>query len=330
MALGAICKVGRLAPFVVLALSCCIRPALANVESFDQWLAEVRKEALSEGISQATLDMAFDGVEPIARVVEIDRSQVETRISFDTYKARVLSESRVERGRELYRAHKPLLERIAADYGVPPRFIVALWGIESTYGSHRGDYPVFGALATLAYDGRRAAFFRRELLNALRIVQQGDAKAEEMLGSWAGAMGQNQFMPSSYLAYAVDYDQDGRRDIWSSLPDVLASIANFLARAGWHAGYTWGREVSLPGSIDGVGRGLETRRTLAEWQALGVRRSNGRDLPEVRLEASLLQMDEGAGPAYLVYHNFRVLMNWNRSTYFGLAVGELADLLERG
>jgi membrane-bound lytic murein transglycosylase B len=189
---------------------------------------------------------------------------------------------------------------------------------------------VIAALATLAYDGRRADFFRRELLNALRIVDEGNVEADAMFGSWAGAMGQSQFMPSSYVNNAIDYDGDGRRDIWNSLPDVFASIANYLARAGWNDRYTWGREVAVPATLDGRLDGLEVTRPLPDWQAIGVRRADGAALPVVALDASLLRTDDGLGPAYLVYGNFRVLMAWNRSTYFGLTVGQLADLIEYG
>jgi len=302
----------------------------AQGASFEAWLAGFREEAAAAGIRAATLDRALSGLEPIPRVIELDRSQAESRMTFTTYRERGLSPSRVERGRELYREHRDLLERVAADYGVQARFIVALWGIESTYGAYKGQYPVLGALATLAFDGRRAAFFRSELLKALQIADNGDIAPEDMTGSWAGAMGQSQFMPSSYLAYAVDYDGDGRRDIWNSLPDVFASIANYLAKAGWNDRYTWGREVRVAGSINGEMTGLDRQEPLRRWQALGVRRSSGRDLPMVEIDASLLHMDDGAGPAYLVYHNFRVLMAWNRSTYFALTVGELSDLIRSG
>jgi membrane-bound lytic murein transglycosylase B len=318
---------GRL---LTLALALLGSPAGAATTDFDQWLATLREEARVEGISEATLDEALFGLEPVEEIIERDRNQVERRITFRTYKERVLSPERVARGRELYEEHRALLDRVAADYGVQPRFIVALWGIESTYGSYKGQHPVVASLATLAFDGRRASFFRGELLQALRIIDAGDIKAADMTGSWAGAMGQSQFMPSSYQAYAVDYDGDGRRDIWSSLPDVFASIANYLARAGWNPSYTWGRAVRLPGGIDGELVGLDATRSLPEWQALGVRRSDGRDLPAVPIEASLLRMDEGAGPTYLVYGNFKVLMRWNRSTYFGLSVGELSDLIAHG
>ena len=305
-------------------------PALAETQPFDVWLEELRQDALKEGIGAATLVTALDGLAPIARVIELDRRQPESRFTFQQYNQRVLSESRIQRGRELYREHRGLLDRVAADYGVQPRFIVALWGIESNYGSFDGDYPVIGALATLAHDGRRASFFRGELLKALKIVDRGDIAVTRMTGSWAGAMGQSQFMPSSYDAYAVDYDGDGRRDIWTSLPDVFASIANYLAKAGWNDRYTWGRKVHVPAALNGDLVGLSTARPLPQWQELGVRRANGANLPAVTLKASLLSTDEGQGPAYLVYDNFRVLMAWNRSTYFALTVGELADLIERG
>ena len=305
-------------------------PAVAGTVPFEVWVEQLRQDARSAGIGEVTLDTALAGLAPISRVIELDRRQPEGRFTFEQYNQRVLSESRVERGRQLYREHRPLLDRVASDYGVQPRFIVALWGIESSYGSYDGDFPVIGALATLAYDGRRASFFRGELLKALQIVERGDIAVDRMTGSWAGAMGQCQFMPSSYHAYAVDYDRDGHRDIWTSLPDIFASIANYLAKAGWNDRYTWGRRVSPPAGLNGDLVGLERAKSLPEWQALGVRRANGADLPLVALDASLLRTDEGQGPSYLVYQNFRVLMAWNRSTYFALTVGELADLIERG
>ncbi len=320
----------RLSPIVALVLAWLAPPASADTQPFDIWLDGLRREALAQGIGTGTLDTALAGLTPIARVVELDRRQPEGRFTFQEYNQRVLSDSRIERGRQLYREHKDLLDRVARDYGVQAPVIVALWGVESTYGTYHGEFPVIGALATLAYDGRRATFFRGELLQALKIVDHGDVTAAAMTGSWAGAMGQSQFMPSSYHAYAVDYDHDGRRDIWTSLPDVFASIANYLARAGWNNRYTWGREVRLPATIDGDLAGLQLRKPLPEWQALGVRRSNGADLPAASLSASLVRTDEGQGPAYLVYDNFRVLMAWNRSTYFALSVGELADLIGRG
>jgi membrane-bound lytic murein transglycosylase B len=319
-----------LCTLVVLAFAPFASAAAAPADGFEGWLLTFREDALKEGIGASTLDLALTGVQPIPRVIELDRRQAGGRGSFRGYKQRLLSDERVQRGRSLMREHRALLERIALDYGVQARFIVALWGIESTYGTYRGSYPVIPALATLAYDGRRAAFFRQELLNALRILDAGDIDHGSMMGSWAGAMGQSQFMPSSYLSYAVDYDGDGRRDIWTSLPDIFASMANYLANAGWNDRYTWGRQVRPPTSIATDLLGLEVQKSLPSWQELGVRRTNGNGLPPVGIDASLLWTDDRNGPAYLVYGNFRVLMLWNRSTYFALTVGELSDLIRYG
>jgi membrane-bound lytic murein transglycosylase B len=323
-------NVRRLCAASVLIVAASGSPAAAVSVPFEEWLAGLRQEAAAAGISAATLDQALDGLEPIPRVIELDRRQPEGRLTFRDYNRRVLSDARIERGRALLREHRALLDRVAADYGVQPRFIVALWGIESNYGTFTGEYPVLAALATLAYDGRRAAFFRQELMQALRIVDQGDVMPAAMMGSWAGAMGQSQFMPSSYLAYAVDYDGDGRRDIWATPADIFASIASYLAKAGWNDRHTWGRQVRLPDQLRTLAAGLDVVKPLPEWQALGVRRSDGLDLPRVPLNAALVQTDDGQGPAYLVYQNFRVLMAWNRSTYFALTVGELADLISIG
>ena len=229
-------------------------------------------------------------------MIERDRRQPEGRLTFRDYNRRVLSPTRIERGRALMREHQALLERVAADYGVQPRFIVALWGIESNYGSFTGEFPVIGALATLAYEGRRAAFFRKELLQALRIVDQGDVTPAQMMGSWAGAMGQSQFMPSSYLARAVDYDRDGRRDIWTSPPDVFASIANYLAKAGWNDRHTWGRQVLIPDQRRRMRPGSTSSSRCPSGMRSGSDAATGTDLPLVALDASLLRMDDGAGP----------------------------------
>jgi membrane-bound lytic murein transglycosylase B len=299
----------------------------AAAEPFAAWVAGFRAEAAAAGVSKATLDAAFDGVEPLDEVIERDRRQVESRMDFVTYRKRVLSDDRVAQGRRLMAEHRDLLQRVARDFGVQPRFIVALWGIESTFGAYKGTFPVVDALATLAWDGRRASFFRSELMHTLKILDAGDIAVGDMKGSWAGAMGQSQFMPSSFVRFAVDYDGDGRRDIWSSTPDVLASIANYLAKAGWTDRYTWGREVMAPSSLGSELVGLEVRKQLDGWQELGVRRKNGDPLPQVPIDASLVWMDDRSGPAFLVYKNFRVLMAWNRSTYFAATVGELADRL---
>lgn len=303
-------------------------PAAADAAetSFEDWLRGFREEAAQKGIKRGTLDQAFAGVAPIPRVLELDRSQPEVRLTFEQYFARVVNRARIETGRARLAENRELLAQVTQKHRVQPRFIVALWAVETDFGRLTGGFNIFAALATLAYDGRRAQFFRDELLNAIRIVDRGLAKASDMRGSWAGAMGQSQFMPSSYLAYAVDFDGDGRADIWNSRADVFASIANYLVRAGWKDDETWGRQVTLPAGFD---RALvdhnKVTKPLAEWRALGVRAADGGELPQRDLAASIVQPDGEAGRAFAVYGNFRSIMRWNRSVNFATSVGLLAD-----
>jgi membrane-bound lytic murein transglycosylase B len=319
-----------LRPLALLALACVMAGAgPAQAETFRTWLEGVRAEARGRGVSHATLEAAFADVQPIGRVLELDRKQPESTLTFAQYMERVVGPTRIERGRQRLIENGMLLEQVSRRFGVPARFIVALWGIETDFGRVTGGFPVVGALATLAYDGRRAAFFRKELIDALLILDQGHVTPAAMQGSWAGAMGQNQFMPSSFHAFAVDQDGDGRRDIWSSLPDVFASTANYLARSGWKADETWGREVRPPPGFDKSLVGADARKPLADWAALGFRRADGGALPAADLDAALVSGEkDGSGPYFLVYDNFRVLLKWNRSTYFALAVGRLADAIQ--
>ncbi|MFQ5953451.1 MAG: lytic transglycosylase domain-containing protein [Kiloniellales bacterium] len=311
-----------------LGLGCLIAGAapLEAGTGFQPWLEGVRREAEELGISRDTIAAALGNVAPIPRVIELDRHQLEFTLSLEDYLAHIVSDRRVEDGRTRLRANRELIQRIAAEFGVQPRFIIALWGIESNYGADTGEFPVIGALVTLAHDGRRSSYFRNELFNAMRILDAGHVTVEAMTGSWAGAMGQSQFMPSSFLEFAVDYDGDGRRDIWTSKADVFASIANYLANYGWRSDITWGRMVRLPPEFDLRHASLDRFKTLGAWQALGVRREDGRDLPIRQLAAALVVPDsEGGGPAYLVYDNFQALMKWNPSTFFATAVGHLSD-----
>jgi membrane-bound lytic murein transglycosylase B len=270
-------------------------------------------------------------VKPIPRVIELDRRQPEFTLTFAQYMKRVVTDRRVAKGRERLRQHRDLLNEVAQKYGVQPRFIVALWGIETDFGRITGGFPVLSALATLAHDGRRSAFFRKELLLALKIVDGGHIRAADMKGSWAGAMGQNQFMPSSFHAFAVDHDGDGRKDIWTNLPDVFASIANYLSGSGWRVDQTWGRAVSLPAGMTRGEIGRKKRQLISAWQARGVRRTDGSDLPTRDLMAAIVAPQRGAlAPAFLVYNNYNVILKWNRSDYFATAVGRLADRLAAG
>jgi len=301
----------------------------AEPPDFGEWLAGLRQEALAAGISQATLDAALAGLEPIPRVIELDRSQPELTWTLEKYLGRIVTEERVAKGRARFAENRELLEAAGVRYGVQPRFLAAFWGIETNYGATSGGFSVIQAIATLAYDGRRSAFFRKELLLALRIIEDGHVTPERMTGSWAGAMGQVQFMPSTFVGYAVDGDGDGKIDIWGDQADAFASAAHYLSRMGWDPEGTWGRPVRLPAKLDPALVGLEVRKPLGEWQTLGLRRLNGDDLPNrPELPASLIQPDGPGTRAYLVYDNFRAIMKWNRSQFFGIAVGTLADRID--
>ncbi|MDP7548639.1 MAG: lytic murein transglycosylase [Alphaproteobacteria bacterium] len=303
----------------------------AGAQEFQTWLQALRAEALERGIKASTLDSALTGVALIPRVIELDRRQPEFTLTFTQYRDRVVPLSRIKKGRRKLAENSALLREIGTKLGVQPRFIVALWGIETDFGRVTGGFPVIPALVTLAFDGRRSAYFRKELHNALRILDEGHITPKAMVGSWAGAMGQSQFMPSSFLAHAMDYDGDGRRDIWTTRADVFASAANYLAKSGWRADQTWGREVELPADFSPALADLKVRKPISAWQAMGVRRADGGDLPARQLSASIVLPEKGKmSPAYMVYSNYRTTLLWNRSTYFALAVGLLSDGIGAG
>jgi membrane-bound lytic murein transglycosylase B len=295
--------------------------------NFEQWVKGFKAEAIEQGISSSLVDKAFQGVTPISRVLELDRKQPESTMTFGEYRQRIVSPQRIARGREMMAQHRDLLHIVSQRYGVQPRFIVALWGIETNYGKNSGGYRMIDALATLAFDGRRSQYFRTELLNAFRILEGGHTSLDTMKSSWAGAMGQCQFMPSSFLKLAVDFDGDGRKDIWNTPADVFASAANYLAQSGWRGTQIWGRRAQLPVGFDSNQASLNISKPLQVWQKMGIRNRDGRDLPFAPLNASIVLPDGKGGPAYLVYDNYRVIMKWNRSTYFATSVGLLADAL---
>ena len=305
---------------------------------FEDWRAALVDEALGRGFDAPLVEQILTGLEPLPRVIAADRTQAELNPGFTRYVSTRLTRPMVRRGRELSRTHRSLLTRIRKAFDVPPRFLVAIWGLETAYGRNTGRTPVFQALATLAWEARRGAFFRGELFDALTMVQRGHIDAARMTGSWAGAMGQTQFMPSSYLKYAVDFDRDGQRDIWRSTADALASIASYLKGYGWEETHTWGREVrvtaaqraavqaAIPKRTDGcyAMRNMTERRPLDEWRQLGIRRADGGPLPRSAVTAGLVDVGERS---FLVYPNYDAILGYNCAHYYALTVALLADQL---
>lgn len=303
--------------------------AQAQTTTFDSWLAGFRAEARNEGVSESTLDAALTGIKSLPRVIELDRKQPESKMTFTQYKKNVISQQRINRGRELMAQHAEELKWVEQKYGVAPQYVVALWGVETSFGTNTGGFKVVDSLATLAWEGRRASFFRGELLKALKIIDQGHISAADMKGSWAGAMGQNQFMPSSFFNFAVDANGDGKRDIWNTRLDVFASTANYLSKSGWSSGQRWGRRVRVPASFPADLVGPKIIKPLSYWRQLGVTDLNGNSLPSEDMLASVVAPDGLGGETYIVYNNYQTIMKWNRSTYFATSVGLIADALAR-
>jgi len=305
-------------------------PALAQTQSFDSWLKNFRAEAAQAGITQRTINAALTGIQPKNRVIELDRKQPEGKKTFAQYKQMIVHPTRIKKGRQMLRENFSLLDRVEKQYGVPKQYIVALWGIETNYGTNTGGFDVIPALATLAWEGRRAEFFKKELINALKIIDGGHISAANMKGSWAGAMGQSQFMPSSFNAYAVDYSGDGRRDIWGTRADVFGSIANYLKSVGWKPNERWGRRVILPANFSSSLEGRKIKKPLSYWASMGVKTYSGNNLPKENMMASIVAPDGvNSGEAYIIYDNYRTIMDWNRSTYFATSVGLLADAIAK-
>ncbi|WP_440875357.1 lytic murein transglycosylase [Thalassotalea sp. PLHSN55] len=313
-----------------------------KAQSFDQYIAEIKTEAQAKGFDESLIEQAFAKVEFHQRAVVADKNQPEKVETLDTYLPKRVPDWKINRARELYKKHSDLLTQVGEKYGVQPRFIVALWGLETNFGKYMGNYNVISALSTLAYEGRREAFFKKQLWAALEILEQGHISVDDMKGSWAGAMGQNQFMPTSFISYAVDGDGDGKKDIWGNQADVFSSMANYLKQEGWSDELTWGRQVKLPEGFDlslaipkntgsrknWLAAWSRTEKTLAQWQALGVRRVDGTDLPNVDITAALVFPDDENGRVYLAYDNYKSLMHWNLSYYFVSSVGHLSDRIK--
>lgn len=292
---------------------------------FGECINRIKVQAKTEGISDKTVGQVLSKAKHLPRVIELDRRQPEFTQTFANYFTTRINDERIQRGRELLVRHRDLLSRIERETGVPAQYLVSFWGLETNYGSHFGEWSVADTLATLACDMRRSDFFTQELLNALRIVDAGDISPERMIGSWAGAMGHMQFMPSTFLSYAIDADGDGRRDLWGSIPDAMGSAANFLRQLGWAPGMDWGREVRLPPAFDYALAGRDHSLSYADWAKLGVVEISGESLPLSDRKVALLVPAGYKGPAFLVTQNFFVMMRWNRSEFYALSVGHLAD-----
>jgi membrane-bound lytic murein transglycosylase B len=301
-----------------------VDPVMEQLD-FESWLANFRVEARAAGISAATVDRSLTRLRILPDVLKADGSQPEFVRPVWSYLDGALNDARINKGREQLNVQRPLLGGVSRDYGVPPETIVAIWAMESNFGGNIGSYNVVEALATLAWHGRRAAFAREQLLAALRIIDQGDAAPDRLIGSWAGAMGQTQFMPTTFAGHAVDRDGDGRRDLWTSLPDIFASTAGYLRDVGWRAGEPWGSEVVLPAGFDYEQAELTVRKPVAEWRRLGVAQAVGtRPLPD-QADASILLPAGYRGAAFLVLNNFRSILRYNNSSSYGLAVAYLSD-----
>lgn len=323
--------------FSVLALltSVCT-VACANVTTFAppeylSWLEELKQDMVSRGISQQTIDKVYscDFYNPRSEIIKIDRKQIEFALTSTDYVNRVVNARRVEQGRKYYRELSPLLKKISSRYGVQPEYLIAFWGVETNFGTNFGGYNTIIALTTLSYDTRRPQFFRNELYQALKIIDTWGIDYTQMQGSWAGAMGHFQFMPSTFNAYAQDFNNDGKIDIWHSFEDAAASAANYLSSIGWHKNQPWGMEVSLPWNFDFAQTGRAKTKTVAAWQKAGVRTVDSRPLPlDKKLKAAVITPEGKKGRAFLILNNYNIIMQWNRSENYALAIGTLADYIK--
>ncbi|GIU45115.1 lytic transglycosylase [Shewanella sairae] len=318
-----------------LLLFCCLYCQQAfgiqveREESFIEYVEALKPKALGEGISEQTVSAVFPRVKMFKKVLPTDKPDSESVVTLESYLPNAVTESTVKDARTLYKQYLPELKEIGARYGVQPRFIVALWGVESNFGQNSNDYSVLSVTASLAYEGRFEALFQKEFITALKIIENEELSFEQLKGTWVGAMGQISFMPSAYYTYAQDGDGDGKKDIWKNPKDVFASAAFYLQQSGWTESETWGRQVRLPSTFDEKLSGIKIKKSFEEWQALGVRRFDGSDLPKrTDMQISLIMPDGADGRKYLVYGNYRGLLNWKSSHHFALSVAYLSERIK--
>jgi|TARA_B110000240_G_scaffold156190_1_gene173545 membrane-bound lytic murein transglycosylase B len=301
----------------------------ANSHSFEDFLDQVRKTATEQGVSKSTIDKAFFELKPRPSAIESDNSQAEFNENFWHYINKRVSKVRLNNGKDTLQKNASLLNKTSKKYGVPAYVIIAFLGLESNYGNYMGNESLVRSLATLAYDQRRSKFFTKELIAVLKLMDNNTIPIDAT-GSWAGAMGAVQFMPTNVIAYGVDANNDGKVDLWNEKADIYASAANFLNKLGWKNGEKWGREALIPKNFDYQLTGLNNEKTVNEWAALGVRRGNNSNLPKSNFKASLIVPMGHRGPAFLVYRNFDTIMGWNRSILYALSVAHLSDRLKGG
>lgn len=317
----------RLSFFTLLFLMAATDAYAQALMPFDPWLEQFKQTAAREGISSAIIEDAFRDIEPDESVVTLDQKQPENKVSLTTYLKNTVNARRIKKGRALMREHHTLLKKVSARYGVQPEYIVALWGVETDFGHYKGDFSVIQSITTLAYEGRRADFFSRELLSALKLMEREKMTSAELQGSWAGAMGDCQFMPSTYLNYAADGNGDGHRDIWNNEADIFASIANYLHGLGWNPKEGWGHRIEVPDDFTMEEADIKHAKSIAEWRARGITYAGGKPLPQsATLRYAMYPGTQEEG-AYFVTENYQALLQWNRSRYFATAVGKLADKL---
>ncbi|MGL5047951.1 MAG: lytic murein transglycosylase [Shewanella sp.] len=302
----------------------------AHAEAFPACLVGLQARARAEGLSETTINSTVANLQFVPRVIELDQQQPEFSQTFDNYFSKRATEWRVNEGRRLLQKHSVLLNQLAQEYGVPAQYILSFWGLETNYGSYKGKMSVLNSLATLACEPRRSNYFTIELMQALKLKEKYQFDGDTMVGSWAGAMGHTQFMPSAYAKYALDGDGDGKADLWNSTTDALTSAANFLQHLGWQRDQRWGREVLLPKDFDYSHLGIKKSLPLSGWAALNVKQANGQPLPTLDLQAALYLPAGYTGPAFLAYENFNVIMRWNRSEFYAITVGHLADRINGG
>ncbi|MFG0456529.1 lytic murein transglycosylase [Shewanella mangrovisoli] len=302
----------------------------AHAAAFPTCVANLQERARTEGLSEATIQDTVASLQFVPKVIELDQAQPEFSQTFNNYFTKRATDWRVNEGRRLLKKHRALLDKLAQEYGVPPQYILSFWGLETNYGSYKGKMSVLDSLATLACEPRRSGYFTTELMQALKLKEKYGFDKSTMVGSWAGAMGHTQFMPSAYAKYAIDGDGDGKADLWNSTEDALTSAANFLQHLGWQRNERWGREVILPRNFSYENLGAKQAQPLSQWAAQSVVQSNGLPLPSIDMKAALYLPSGHTGPAFLGYENFNVIMRWNRSEFYAITVGHLADRINGG